>query len=189
MRHFSVRKLLVRGLRAATAIITTALLFFALVCVMVVVQSQHDETRPAGAAIVVDSTSDGRVAAPALDRVMLLHRRGTIGRIILAGSSDMAAAQRYLTERGVPGEVVVLSEPEPTLTGRLEQVAGVARANGIAAVLLVAEPPEMLRSLKIAHDSGLIAYASPTPSPLTTNNIRSVLQEGWAYITYLFIRA
>jgi uncharacterized SAM-binding protein YcdF (DUF218 family) len=189
MRQISIRKLIVRGLHAITAIVTSVLLFFTLVCTMVIVQSQRDETRPAGAAVVVAATSDGRATAAPLDRAMLLHRRGTIGRIILAGSSDLATAQRYLTERGVPGEAVVVSEPSATLSTRMRRVADVARTNGIDAVLMVGEPPEMLLSLKIAHDLGLIAYASPTPSPLRVNDVRFVVRESWLYVSYLFLRA
>lgn len=189
MKRFSVRKLIVRFLRTCTTAIVTVLLFFVLVCVMVVVQSQRDETRPAGAALVVEATSDGRATSAPLDRAMLLHRRGTVGRIILTSGSDLASAQRYLAERGVPGEVVLLTDPDAQLASRMRHVSNVARSNGIDAVLVVAEPPEMLRSLKIVQDLGFTAYASPTPSPLRTSDIQRVLRESWSYISYLFLRS
>jgi uncharacterized SAM-binding protein YcdF (DUF218 family) len=183
------------GLAAASI---GALLLF--VAVLVLLQAQRDETRPAGAAVVLGANgygSDGAALRQArLEHALDLYQRGVVSRIILTGepagtgeSGDIAAGRAFLTDRGVP-ESVLLEGEGITTRENLQTAAERARAGGIGTVLVVSDPPHMLRSLKIARDAGLIAYASPAFNSPTSRSFTTALlfvaREAWAYTVYIF---
>ncbi len=99
-------------------------------------------------------------------------------------------AASILPARAFPPENVLLEETGTTTWESLRQAAAIARKNRIGAVMLVSDPFHMLRSLKMAHDLGLVAYGSPTrTSPISGNTAeetRYVFREAWAYLVYLF---
>jgi uncharacterized SAM-binding protein YcdF (DUF218 family) len=72
----------------------------------------------------------------------------------------------------------------------LRNAAALARAAGVGSVLLISDPVHMLRSLKMARDIGMVAYASPAyNSPATrsfTAELGYVAGETWAYAIYIF---
>jgi uncharacterized SAM-binding protein YcdF (DUF218 family) len=122
-----------------------------------------------------------------------------VSRIILTGAapdgvatSEAAAGQTYLVERGVPPETLLLEEQGTSTLESLRSAAAQARAGGVASALLVSDPAHMLRALKIARDLDLTAYGSPTfTSPATrsfTGELAYVAREAWAYVVYIFTR-
>ncbi|MFO7171216.1 MAG: YdcF family protein [Chloroflexota bacterium] len=188
-----------RGLARTVACVAGLLL---LVSVLVLVQSQRDETRPAGAAIVLASerwSGDPAMRQARLDHALDLYRQGVISRLILTGArsggaqqSEAELARAYLVERGVPVEVLQLEERGRTTFESLRNTAEHVRAAGVGSVLLVSDPVHMLRSLKMARDLGMVAYGSPAyNSPATrrfSTELGYVASEAWAYTTYLFFR-
>ena len=82
----------------------------------------------------------------------------------------LPTGKQYLVEQRLPPEVLLLDEQSTTTWENLQIAAGLARASGIDSALLVSDPFHMLRSLKMAHDLGLVAYGSPTrTSPISSN--------------------
>jgi len=203
MLNPSVQRMLrgfARGVLLGAGSLATLIL---VICALIVVQGQRDETRPAGAAIVLGAAQWNGTPSPVLqarlDHALDLYRRGSVSRVILTGGvgqgdslSEAAAGREYLVKRGLPDEALLLEEQGTTTWESLRSAADIARANGIGSVLLVSDPFHMLRSLKMAHDLGLIAYGSPTrTSPISENTIaeaRYVLREAWAYVVYVFTR-
>lgn len=177
------------------------LAFVALVCGAILAQGGRDETRQANAAIVLGAAQWAGEPSPVLrarlDRALELYRRGTVSRIILTGGvgegdsvAEATAGREYLSSRGVPPEALLAEESGMTTLASLTNAVAVARSNGIESVLLVSNDYHMLRSLKIAHDLGLDATASPihTSAGLTAESAAHVVREAGAYIVYLFAR-
>ena len=196
-------RILLRFFRGLVLSATSVAALSALICVLIVVQGQRDEARPAGAAVVLGAAQWNGEPSPVLrarlDHALDLYRRGYVSHIILTGGagradsiSEAAAGMQYLVERGLPAEALLLDEQGTTTWESMRNAAALARANGIGAVLLVSDPFHMLRSLKMARDLGLAAYGSPTrTSPISENGaaeLRYVVRESWAYLVYLFVR-
>lgn len=189
-----------RGLaRGLLLVLLAALGLLALVAVLTVLEGQRDDLRAPGArrvaaAIVLGGpeAAEGALAAERLrlDHALDLYRRGQVRLVIVAGPADAAAeGLRYLAERGLPPEALRPGAGE-RLPASLRASADAVRASGGSAAVLVGDPPQILRALKIARDLGLEAYSSPiASSPLTDGTARQagfVLREAAAYLAYLF---
>lgn len=189
---------LLRGLALASA---SALALLLVICALVLVQGRRDETREAGAAIVLGAAQWNGDPSPVLqtrlNHALELYRRGTVRQLILTGGvgqgdtiSEAAAGRDYLLERGVSPDDLLLEEQGQTTWDSLRSAAEIARANGIESVLLVSDSYHMLRSLKMAYDLGLDAYPSPTrasrDAPLSLLLATHVLREAGAYLMYVF---
>lgn len=203
MQKLALRRLLrglLRGLLIGAASLAALL---AIVCALIVAQGQRDEARPAGAAIVLGAAQWNGAPSPVLrarlDHAIDLYQRGYVSRIILTGgasqgdqTTEAAAGRQYLVERGLPDAALLLEDQGTTTWESVQNAAALARANGIATVVLVSDPFHMLRSLKMARDLRLSAYGSPTrTSPISQNRgeeLRYVVREAWAYLVYLFLR-
>ena len=175
-----------------------ALGLLALVAVLIVLEGQRDDLRSPGArrvaaAIVLAGPAgdDGAQAAMKLrlDHALDLYRRGQVRLVVLAGPAEAAEGLRYLAERGLPPEALRPGAGE-SLLASLRASADAVRTSGGSAAVLVGDPPQMLRALKIARDLGVEAYSSPiVSSPLTDGTARQagfVLREAAAYLGYLF---
>jgi len=181
-RHAVVRVALVVGGLLATYVIVT---FF-----QVWYASHQDDARPAQAIIVLGAAQfDGRpsaVLSARLDHVADLFQRGLAPLIVVTGGkqegdrfTEAEASANYLATKGVPGEAI---ERETTSTNSYDELAAAARflrARGITDVLLVSDPFHAYRINAIAHDVGLNAHVSPTPtSPVHgLDNAEALLRE------------
>lgn len=188
MINFRIR-MLSKFLSVLTKLLAAGLALIVLTAAMIIVQAQRDETRPADIAFVLNNTA-GQSVQPQLDTALILHRRGIVSRILLAGS-ESAAAGRYLAQQGTPAAAVLISsEPGGTLPQQMASAAQIARTAGATSVVIVADRWELLRVLKIARDDGLIAYGTPAQganrrSILNTGTL--IVRESWAYLSYLFV--
>jgi uncharacterized SAM-binding protein YcdF (DUF218 family) len=191
---------LLRGLMVSSASVGALV---ALICALIVLQGQRDEARPAGAAVVLGAAQWNGVPSPVLqarlDHALDLYRRGYVKQIILTGGvgsgdtlSEAAAGRQYLLEHGIPADALLLDEEGTTTWKSLQNVAQIARTNGIGTILVVSDRFHMLRALKMARDLGLAAYGSPAQtSPIAAHSLeqaRYVVREAWAYLAYLFAR-
>ncbi len=189
MINIRTGRILVHMLRALAQIIACGLAILLLTAIMVVVQAQRDETRSADVALVLNSATVPR-GQTQLDAALVLHRRGVVSRILLAGTENVNAG-RYLTQLGTPTEAVLISEPGITLPQQIAHAAAMARVSGASSIVVVGERWSMLRMLKITRDTGLVAYGSPAPASTENRSILDTLslivRESWAYLAYLFV--
>lgn len=157
-----------------------AVLGLGLVALATGLQSQRDEARRSDLLLVV---------APAVppqafvDHTFELYRRGYAPRLLVAGDGrrQVLAALR---ERGLPAEAMVEAEG-PALAP--EHVAALRAEQGEqASALVVAQPEELLLTMKIARDLGLRAYGSPPPGPGVEP--LELLQASADYWRYVLIR-
>lgn len=203
MRNTYAWRIAIECLRGLVFCAASLVLFLLLICILVIVQGQQDEVRPASVAIVLGAAQWNGVPSPVLearlDHAYDLYRRGYVSRILLTGGtgpgdtiSEAAAGKRYLIERGVPAEALLLEEQGRTTTESLQNATAIARANAMTTALIVSDPFHMLRALKITRDLGIIAYGSPTrTSPISQNTeeeLRYVVRESWAYLVYTLTR-
>jgi uncharacterized SAM-binding protein YcdF (DUF218 family) len=196
---------LARGFMLAVVSVVAAM---ALICVLIVLEGQRDDLQNlgvgrAGAAIVLGAAQWGGDRSPVLrarlDHALDLYRRGQVRLIVLTGGaaagdtlSEAAAGKQYLLGRGMPAEALLNEDHSTSTWENLRNSAPLIQSNQIGAVVLVSDPCQMLRSLKMARDLGLIAYGSPTrTSPISASRwqeARYVVREAWAYLVYLFFR-
>ena len=152
--------------------------------------SHQDDARPAQAIIVLGAAQfDGRPSAvltARLDHAAELYKQGLAPLIVVTGGkqagdrfTEAEASANYLAQHGVPGSAI---ERETTSTNSYDELAATARflrGRGINDVVLVSDPFHAYRINAIAHDVGLNAHVSPTPtSPVHgIDNAEALLRE------------
>jgi uncharacterized SAM-binding protein YcdF (DUF218 family) len=173
------------------AIVAALLVSYVLITFVQVWHASHqDDARKAQAIIVLGAAQfDGRpsaVLSARLDHVADLYKRGLAPLIVVTGGkqagdrfTEAEASANYLADKGVPGAAI---ERETTSTNSFDELAAAARflhQRGISDVLLVSDPFHAYRIDAIAHDVGLNAHVSPTPtSPVHGfDNAQALLRE------------
>jgi uncharacterized SAM-binding protein YcdF (DUF218 family) len=138
-----------------------------------------DQARPVDAIVVMGAAQyDGEPSpqlAARLDHVVEMWPQGIAPLVVVTGGNqpgdrftEAEASARYLVDRGVPEDAVVLENEGGNSYESLEGVAGLLGERGLSDVLIVTDPYHSLRSRLIAEDLGLTAYVSPTPSSVVT---------------------
>ena len=164
-----------RVLRIALVVVALLASYVLVTFVQVWYASHQDDARPAQAIIVLGAAQfDGRPSAvlgARLDHAAALYKRGLAPVIVVTGGkqsgdrfTEAEASATYLEGKGVPGGAI---ERETTSTNSYDELAAAARflhERGIEDVLLVSDPFHAYRISAIAHDVGLNAHVSPTPT-------------------------
>lgn len=149
---------------------------------------RHDQTRPAGAIVVLGAAQYvGRpspVLRARLDHAIALWNRGLAPILIVTGgrgtgdtTSEAAVSQRYASQHGVPASAILLETEGRTTSQSMAGVAALMGSQKRRDVLLVSDPFHMLRLVILARRHGLEPFASPTPtSPIAASPV-----ERWKY--------
>jgi uncharacterized SAM-binding protein YcdF (DUF218 family) len=149
---------------------------------------RHDQSRPAGAIVVLGAAQYvGRpspVLRARLDHAIDLWRHGFAPILIVTGgtgagdtTSEAAVSQRYAMQRGIPSQRILLETEGRTTSESMAAVAALMGSQGRTDVLLVSDPFHMLRLTILARRHGLQPFASPTP----TSPIAASPTERWKY--------
>jgi len=136
-------------------------------------QGQKDEERPADAIVVMGAAQyDGRpspVFAARLSQGVALFFAGDAPRLVLTGgkasgdrTTEAAVGRAFAIERGVPLEAIVVEDQSRTTLESVRAVASLLRADGASTAIFVSDRPHMLRVLRMAADTGITAWGSPT---------------------------
>ncbi len=142
----------------------------------VVVVAWRDDAAAGGTAdaiVVLGAAHYGGKPSPVLkarlDHAAALFARGTAPRVMLTGGvglgdtmSEAAASRRYLLRVGVPDSVLLLEHDGRTTRESLRAVAEMLQTRGWTRVMLVSDPPHMLRAAILARRYGLQPSTSPT---------------------------
>ncbi|HEX3781403.1 MAG TPA: YdcF family protein [Pseudonocardiaceae bacterium] len=104
-----------------------------------------------------------------LNQAMDLYDEGVAGQIVTVGGrqpkdrfTEAEAGDRYLTDRGIPaGRVIEVNSGNDTLTS-LRAASAMMAGHGWHSAVLVSDPWHMFRSKRMALDSGIQAWTSPT---------------------------
>ncbi len=147
----------------------------------IVVQGSRDEADQADTAVLM-SDGDALSRAARVERATSLYLNSHISRIIVVGQNP-APAQTVLLNRGVQADKLqIIRAPSQQLQlDRLHAMFTTARPID---ALLIAEPVEILRLLKMAHDRGLPLHGAPT-SRSSAIDLGTVVDEVGRYFAYL----
>jgi uncharacterized SAM-binding protein YcdF (DUF218 family) len=185
------RRILTSRVLRIAAVVGTIVGGYVLITFLQVWHASHqDDARPAEAIIVLGAAQfDGRPSAvltARLDHAAVLFKQGMAPLIVVTGGkrvgdrfTEAEASANYLEHQGIPGAAI---ERETTSTNSYDELAAAARflhQRGINDVVLVSDPFHAYRIDAIAHDVGLNAHVSPTPtSPVHGfDNAEALLRE------------
>jgi uncharacterized SAM-binding protein YcdF (DUF218 family) len=168
-----------RAMWAGGLVLVVVLGYFLVSLYQVWSTGRGDQARPVDAIVVMGAAQyDGEPSpqlAARLDHVVELWPQGVAPLVVVTGGNqpgdrftEAEASARYLVERGVPQDAIVLENEGGNSYESLEGVAGLLSERGLSDVLVVTDPYHSLRSRLIAEDLGLTAYVSPTPSSVVT---------------------
>jgi uncharacterized SAM-binding protein YcdF (DUF218 family) len=168
-----------RAIWAGGLVLVVVLGYFLVSLYQVWSTGRGDQARPVDAIVVMGAAQyDGEPSpqlAARLDHVVELWPQGVAPLVVVTGGNqpgdrftEAEASARYLVERGVPQDAIVLENEGGNSYESLEGVAGLLSERGLSDVLVVTDPYHSLRSRLIAEDLGLTAYVSPTPSSVVT---------------------
>ncbi|HZS01822.1 MAG TPA: YdcF family protein [Chloroflexota bacterium] len=135
-------------------------------------QGTRDERRPVEAILVLGAAQWNGKPSPVLqarlDHAIELYREGYAPRVAVTGGvgdgdeySEASVAADYLRARGIPAGAILGEDQGRSSLESIRGAAAVLAARGISRVLLVSDPPHMLRILRMAQAAGLEAYGSP----------------------------
>jgi uncharacterized SAM-binding protein YcdF (DUF218 family) len=134
-------------------------------------QGTRDDRRPADAILVLGAAQWDGEPSPILrarvDHALALYRQGYAPRLMLTGGvgegdrySEAAVAAHYLADRGVPPQAILVEEQGRSSRESIHAAADILSGAGLSRVVLVSDPPHMLRILRMAQSAGLEAYGS-----------------------------
>ena len=141
-------------------------------------QAGRDERRTTDAIVVMGAAQyDGRPSrlfAARLDHAIALYHEGVAPRIIVTGgkregdrTTEAASARAYALRHDVPDEAILAEDTSRTTLQSIRGVAALMDDADLRSAVFVSDPTHMLRVLRMAGDSGIDAYGSPTrTSPL-----------------------
>ncbi len=179
--HITLSALL-RPVRRIFGVALLALAVLIGIGAVIVLQASRDEATAADTAILVLGGAGGGQAAR-LDRAVRLYLAGQISRIILAGG-DTGPARTMLVTRGVVQDKIA-EVRDPTEQGQLRGAQKLVEESHASDAMLIGEPVESLRLLKMARDMGLPLHSAPTGAD-STINLASVASEVERYLVYCF---
>ncbi len=149
--------------------------------IAVMVQASRSDPATADAALVM---LDDEGAAARVDHARQLYSEGRVSRILLAGAAP-DASRDTLQKRGVK-EDAILELREPEQIEQLSSAKATLAQENLRSALLIAEPVETLRLLKIAGDSQLRLASTPVGAR-SDISIRGIIVEVGRYFRYVLL--
>jgi uncharacterized SAM-binding protein YcdF (DUF218 family) len=145
-------------------------------------QGQRDEERPADAIVVMGAAQyDGRpspIFAARLDHGVELFLAGDAPRLVVTGgkaagdrTTEAAVGRAFAIERGVPPDAILVEDQSRTTLESVRAVSALLEADGATTAIFVSDRPHMLRVLRMAADSGITAWGSPTRNSPIENDL------------------
>jgi uncharacterized SAM-binding protein YcdF (DUF218 family) len=150
----------------------------------IVAQAHRGDIQPADAAIVM-LEGDAADDATRVDRAQQLFVDGNISRIVMVGKDPSAG--RALLRGGVGNEAVI----EVRADNQIDQLVAarqVLEAEHLSSLLLLSEPTQSLRLLKIARDHGMQPFGAPIGAARELSLLRTVEEVGNYFRYVLFQR-
>lgn len=156
----------------------------------------------ADAAIVLGAAVWGERPSPVfrerINHAIDMYKMGKVHKIIFTGghdddgrSAESLVAKKYALAHGVV-EADILTETNSQVTlENLVNAQGVAQGTGITTFIIVSDPLHMKRTMLMADDLGMLAYASPTPTTRYQSwrtQLGFLERETFFYLTYLVYR-
>ena len=161
--------------------------------------SSRSDRLPADAAIVLGAAAwNGKpspVFAERINHAIDLYKQGRVKTVIFTGGkgggelfAESIAGSNYALERGVAAQDMFCETTSRITLENLQGARVIIDQQHIGRILIVSDPLHMRRSLTMAHDLGINAYPSPTPTSRYTGareKLRFLLRETYFYALYL----
>jgi uncharacterized SAM-binding protein YcdF (DUF218 family) len=140
-------------------------------------QGLQDETRPAGAVVVLGAAQYNGTPSPIfaarLKHAVALFETGNYRFLMVTGgkqpgdrTTEAAVARQFAIDHGVPADRILSEDQGRNTLESLDAVKTTLSAQSINDAVFVSDRSHMLRVLRIAADLGIEAYGSPaTDSP------------------------
>lgn len=168
-----------RVLLGLIMLVVAAVAYYGVTLYQVHTTGSEDRARPAEAIVVLGAAQyDGRPSAQLqarLDHALTLWQQGIAPVVVVTGGNqpgdrftEAGASASYLTERGVPPEVIVLENASRTTYDALASTQVLLAQRGLDDVVLVSDPFHLLRARLIAEEVGMSAVTSPTPTSVVS---------------------
>jgi uncharacterized SAM-binding protein YcdF (DUF218 family) len=123
-----------------------------------------------------------------------LYRSGRVRKIVFTGGqgnrnepTEAAAARDYAIQNGIPATDILIEQRSHTTYENVVNAKQLADAHGLKKVLIVSDPMHMKRAITMAHNIGLDADPSPTPTTRYTglrSQFAELSRETFYYIGY-----
>jgi uncharacterized SAM-binding protein YcdF (DUF218 family) len=162
----------------------------------VTTDKQADAAVVLGAAVWTQNVSP--VFRERINHAVDLYRQGKVQKIIFTGGqgnsnepTEAAAARTYAQANGIPIRDILIEQKSHTTFENILNAKQLADANNLKTVLLVSDPMHMKRAMTMAHDVGLIAFPSPTPTTRYVGwkaQTTELSRETLYYLGYLIVR-
>ena len=188
--------------RLAAFLLAAILIYVSGTAISIVSYSEKDETRPADTAIVLGASvydnSPSPVFRERIDHAVDLYNDGYVKTIIMTGGvgegnirSEADIAREYAEQQGIPAEAIFKEEDSTITAENLENARQVMSEQDLSTALVVSDPLHMKRAMLYAHDLGMTAYSSPTPTSLYRSwktKLPFLMRETFFYIGYRLAR-
>jgi len=174
-----------------------ALLWLRLVVAQIESVANHDEAASADAIAVFGAAEyDGKpspVLKARLDHAVQLYRHGLAGLIVTLGGdggdsySEGGVGRDYLMGQGIPESDIIAETESRSTVESVDQLAVIARANGLHRVVLVSDGEHLFRIRELCRKEGLNVLTSPrskVPVEGDTRPIRRLLHEVLSYTAW-----
>ncbi|KPL81294.1 YdcF family protein [Herpetosiphon geysericola] len=190
-----------RSLRGLFASICLASVLFISTGYIVARQADRAELRPVDALLVLGAAQWDGEPSPVLEarltEAIRLYRLGYARRIIVSGGtglndtrSEASVAYDFLIEQSIdPTLIISVAQGSDTRTTLLA-VRDEMQRQQIDSLLIVTDPPHLLRALKMAHDYGITSFGAPVKANTPTTNwasIKATSRETLAYLAYVLL--
>ncbi len=168
-----------RWSRVVIGVFAVIVLYFGFSLAQVVQAGRTDDRDPVDVIVVLGAAQyDGRPSLQLqarLDHAVTLWEADVAPLVMVTGGKQPAdrfteaeASRRYLVDRGVPDDAILMEDIGRTTYESLESAARILAAAGLDDVVLVSDPFHMKRSQLIASGFGLDARVSATPTSVVT---------------------
>lgn len=148
---------------------------------VVVVQAGRSDESSADAAIVM---LDDEGAPTRIDYARQLYSGGKVSRILLAGS-EIGTSRETLQKRGIKEDAIIELRADDQLE-QLNAARAMLEQEHLRSAVLIAEPVETLRLLKIAHDADLRLLSTPIGAR-SDISISGIIGEVGRYFRYVLL--
>ena len=150
-------------------------IWLAAVAVWISVFGSRDGSRPSDCAIVLGAAAYGNKPSPVfaerINHAVELHRRGIVryllftgGRVTAADKSESAVARSHALAAGVPARAILTEDISRTTGQNLMEAQRLMSLHGLKSAVIVSDPLHLKRASSMAHDLGIEAVTSPTPT-------------------------
>jgi uncharacterized SAM-binding protein YcdF (DUF218 family) len=164
-----------RVARLLKIVLLSVILISGLIAIRIYTFGNNETDRKADAAIVLGAAVWGNQVSPVfrerINHALDLYRQGKVRKIIFTGGqgnsnepTEAIAARAYAIQNGANPTDLLIEQRSHTTFENLVYAKQVADANALQKVLIVSDPLHMKRAILMAHDIGLDAYPSPTPT-------------------------